>query len=241
MGTLGPENPGPFPLVRPFTAEFRFGWSEIEAADARARVSYPAGIMRVEVEGGTTGLARMLWQLDASHQAEIAPDGLRPVYFTQFERYTKKAVRTEAAFKEDGLWRLRQVTPDPKNVARWKRIKLKPIRDIVSAMFFIRSQELRDGDRVRLIAFPGDSPFLVEAEVLGRETVRVGGVPRNAIKLAFELQRIDTKHENQLEPHGKFRNGTVWLSDDENRLPLRAEVNIFVGYVFGELVSVKFD
>lgn len=238
---LQPATPGPFPPVRPFSGEFRFGWSGVEAARARAKISYSGNFMNVQVEGGTNGLARTMWQLDATHRAVIFRRDLRPVYFHQFEKYAKKTVETQAAFKPDGLWRKREVVPDPTNAARWKKVKAAPIYDIISAMFFIRSQPLRDGDEIGIAAYPGDSPFLVNVKVLGREEIKVSGVKRQAIKLDFRLQRIvrgDGGAEH-LEPHGKFRNGTVWLSEDENRIPLRAEVNIFVGYVFGELVDLK--
>ena len=238
---IGPETPGPFPLVRPFSGEFRFGWSDIEAASAKARLWYSGDEIIVEVEGGTNGLARTLWQLDARHRAVILKEGLKPVGFSQLEKYTKKRVRTEAVFKPDGLWRIRAVTPDPKNVARWKRIKVEPVRDIISAMLLIRSQILNNGDRIGVVAFPGDAPFLVEVTVAKREQIRISGELRKAIKLDFQIQRIDVKKKGRLVPHGKFRSGSVWISDDENRIPLRAEVDIFVGYVFGELESLRFD
>jgi Protein of unknown function (DUF3108) len=237
---IRPETPGPFPLVRPFSGEFRFGWSDIGAASARARLWYSGDRILVEIEGGTDGLARALWQLDAKHKAVILQEGLKPVRFEQFEKYANKRVRTEAVFKPDGLWRIRAVTPDPKNVARWKRVKVEPVRDIVSAMLFIRSQVLNDGDKIGVVAFPGDAPFLVEVTVARHEQIRVAGVPRKAIKLDFQIQRIETR-KHRLAPHGKFRSGSVWLSDDENRIPLRAEVNVFIGYVFGELESLHFD
>ena len=238
---IGPEIPGPFPLVRPFSGEFRFGWSDIEAASAKARLWYSGDEIIVEVEGGTNGLARTLWQLDARHRAVILKEGLKPVEFSQLEKYTKKRVRTEAVFKPDGLWRIRAVTPDPKNVARWKRIKVEPVRDIISAMLLIRSQILNNGDRIGVVAFPGDAPFLVEVTVAKREQIRIAGELRKAIKLDFQIQRIDVKKKGRLAPHGKFRSGSVWISDDENRIPLRAEVDIFIGYVFGELESLRFD
>ena len=195
----------------------------------------------VEVKGGTDGLARTLWQLDARHRATILTEGLKPVAFEQVERYAKKKVRTEAVFKPDGLWRIRAVTPDPNNVAKWKKIKVEPVRDIISAMLLIRSQVLNDGDKIGVVAFPGDAPFLVEVTVARHEQIRVGNSLRKAIKLDFQIQRIDTKNKGRLAPHGKFKNGTVWISDDENRVPLRAEVNIFIGYVFGELESIRFE
>ena len=238
---IGPENPGPFPPVRPFSGEFRFGWSDIEAASARARLWYSGDKIIVEVVGGTNGLARTLWQLDARHKAIILKEGLKPVAFEQLEKYTKKRVRTEAVFKPDGLWRIRAVPTDPKNVARWKRIKVEPVRDIVSAMLLIRSQALNNGDKIGVVAFPGDAPFLVEVTVAKREKIKIAGELRRAIKLDFQIQRIELKNKGRLAPHGKFRSGSVWISDDENRIPLRAEVYIFIGYVFGELENLRFD
>jgi len=44
-----------------------------------------------------------------------------------------------------------------------------------------------------------------------------------------------------LEPHRKFRRGTIWVSDDAERLLLRIEAQVFVGTVFAELQSVNFD
>lgn len=240
LARIGPETLGPFPLVRPFSGKFRFGWSEIGAASAEARVWYSGDKIVVEVKGGTNGLARTLWQLDARHKATILKEGLQPVAFEQVERYAKKRVRTEAVFKSDGLWRLRAVPSDPKNVPRWKKIKVEPIRDIVSAMLFIRSQPLNDGEKIGVVAFPGDAPFLVEATVVRHEQIRVGNKLRKVIKLDFQIQRIDLA-KRRLAPHGKFKNGTVWISDDENRVPLRADVNIFIGYVFGELENIQFQ
>jgi hypothetical protein len=48
---------------------------------------------------------------------------------------------------------------------------------------------------------------------------------------------VNTKKGNALEPHRKFRSGTLWLSNDPDRILLRAEVQVFVGYVFAELSS----
>ena len=163
----------------------------------------------VEVKGGTNGLARTLWQLDARHKATILKEGLQPVAFEQVERYAKKRVRTEAVFKPDGLWRLRAVTSDPKNVPRWKKIKVEPIRDIVSAMLFIRSQSLNDGEKVasslfRAIQFSG------RGHCRATRANKVGNKLRKAIKLDFQIQRIDLA-KRRLAPR-EIQERTVWIS-----------------------------
>src|SRR5262249_49150908 len=61
----------------------------------------------------------------------------------------------------------------------------------------------------------------------------------NAIKLDLQLKRIGKNLE--LQPHRKFRRGTIWVSDDPERLILRIEAQVFVGTVFAELQSVRFD
>jgi hypothetical protein len=212
----------------------------VEAARARASLTYDGDKVITHVTGGTRGLARTLWSLTARHHAETSLREFLPIAFSQSETYAKKKVLTEAVAKPDGLWFIRRVPTDPANRPRWKRLKVTPARDIVSGMLFMRSLPLRDGDRMGLIAFPGDSPFLCEVLVEKRETIKAGGQPVKAIKMSFQLQRIDTSRGNELVTHGKFRSGSVWVSDDENRIPLRAEVQIFVGYVYGELVSITY-
>lgn len=62
---MKPEAPGSFPQVRSFRGEFRFGWSNIPAATARAQIVSGDKTVRVSVKGGTTGMARLLWRIDA--------------------------------------------------------------------------------------------------------------------------------------------------------------------------------
>jgi hypothetical protein len=55
----------------------------------------------------------------------------------------------------------------------------------------------------------------------------------------LKLQRVNKK--NELEPHRKFKRATIWISDDNDRVLLRIESQIFVGAVIAELQSIRFD
>lgn len=236
--SLTPDHPGPIPQVRPFDAEFRFGWSNIiEAARAHTSLTYAGDEVMISARGGTSGPARILWQMDVTHEAHTRRAGLATIWVDQIEKYAKHTIITQIVSKPDAIWRLRQNGPVP---AKWKKIKISPLRDLFSGMLFIRSQRLDPGDEVSTIIFPGDAPFLVEMKVLGTESISIAGTSRDAIKLDIRLHRINLKKGGALEDHGKFRSGTVWLSNDADRIPLRAEVQIFIGYVFAELVSCKF-
>ena len=45
----------------------------------------------------------------------------------------------------------------------------------------------------------------------------------------------------QLKDHKLFKGGRGWLSDDDKRIPLRIEADIFIGYVFVELESMQME
>ena len=109
---------------------------------------------------------------------------------------------------------------------RWKPVKISPVRDLFAASLFIRSQSLAKGEKVRTLVFPGGSPFLVDIESLGPEKITIAGSPRDALRLDIKIQSVNTKKGNALEPHRKFRSGTLWLSNDADRKSLGLSVNV---------------
>ena len=239
QSTLTPDVAGSFPEIRPFQAEYRLGWAEISAAKALAAISYQGRNALLTSSGGTTGFARTLYQLDASLDARATRDGLQTIHSTQLEKYNTRTLSTLIEGKNGNLTSLREwIAPDSKP-SKWKPVKIAPIRDLFAASLFIRSQSLAKGEKVRTLVFPGGSPFLVDIESLGPDKIPIAGTPRDAIRLDIKIQSVNTKKGNKLEPHHKFRSGTLWLSNDPDRILLRAEVQVFVGYVFAELASFQ--
>lgn len=239
--SLSSDVAGPVPPLRPFEAGFRIGWSDIEAARANVKIGYRGENVRVVASGATTGLARLLWQLDATLEATSALPNYQTIYSIQQELYAKRSITIQIVSRPDGIWRLRENDPPGENPARWKNLKISPLRDLFSGTLFIRSKKLAPGETVSTIIYPGDEPFLVEMKSIGTEKITIAGSQRDAIKLELKIHRINMKKGETLETHEKFQNGTVWLSNDADRIPLRIEVNIFIGYVFAELDSITFQ
>ena len=237
QSTLAPDAPGPFPRIRPFQAEYRLGWAEIEAAKARAAISYDKGRTLFAGSGGTTGLARTLYQIDATLNAAADSSSLETIRSEQLEKYATRTLSTRIEGKNSSLTSLREWISPGSKPGRWKPVKISPVRDLFAASLFIRSQSLAKGEKVRTLVFPGGSPFLVDIESLGPEKITIANSPRDALRLDIKIQSVNTKKGNALEPHRKFRSGTLWLSNDADRILLRAEVQVFVGYVFAELSS----
>ncbi len=117
--------------------------------------------------------------------------------------------------------------------------RVENLYDLHSAFLYLRSQPLRDRSVYRVAVYPANSAYVATLTVVGREHVRVRAGNYNAIKVDLKLQRVNKK--NELEPHRKFKRATIWLSDDNDRVLLRIESQIFVGTVTAELQSVRFE
>jgi hypothetical protein len=240
-GEITEPGPRKFPSLPGLRMEFRFGWSNVlEAAEAKATIQKVHGKYRAQVRGGTKGLARMLWPLDASHSAILSVDPLRPGSTNQIERYRSRTIETQVRFDATGLKRLRK-TSDSRNADRWKRVNFAPIFDVIGGVLFVRSQPLNIGDTVGLVCFPGDSPYIAVVHVVKREKVRCMGRDWPALRLSLTVRKLEVKKKSPTNAvkYAKFRSGTFWVSDDALRIPLRAEVNVMVGFVYGELTDFK--
>ncbi len=236
--TLTRDPPGNFPAPRPVRTTYHFGWSGITAGKGDMHFSKVSGSRyQLEATGGTSGLARALWKLDATYRGFASADTLRPIGSTQVEAYRRKKITTELSFTDAGVTRIRTEVPGSKE--KPKTFNFPGLFDLHGAMLYLRSQPLTDHSVYRIVVYPATSAYLATVTVLGRERISVHAGSFNAIKFDVQLKRLGKDLE--LEPHRKFRRATVWVSDDENRIPLRIEAQIFVGTVFAELYALHFD
>ena len=219
-------------------SHYVFGWSGIEAAEAKTSLRRGAdGIWTGAVKGGTKGWARSLWKLDADYKTEVSENGWKSLRMKLAENYRSYRTEEKAEFLAGGVRSWRESTKSGAKKPKWKNFYVEGIRDIAGALLMARSQSLRDGDVIRLAVFPGEWMYLVTVRVEGRENLAWRGMRRPAIRASLGIESIEKDYS--LKPHKKFQSGTVWLSDDELRMPLRIEVKVFIGYVFAELTEAN--
>jgi hypothetical protein len=237
--TLSKDPAGNFPELRPLRASYRFGWSGFTAATGDVHFTKPSeNKFQLEGTGRTIGLVRALWKLDVNYQAAASADTLRPIETQQIENYRSKKIATHLTFTNNGVTRARTEGKGAAE-AKTRQFNFPDLFDLFSAMLYLRSQPLKDHSVYRVVVYPATNAYLATVTVIGREKISVHAESYSAIKLDLQLKRIG-KHR-ELEPHRKFRRATIWVSDDAERLPLRIEAQVFVGTVFAELQSVRFD
>jgi hypothetical protein len=233
------KGPGNFKAPPSMRLAYRFGWSGLQAAKAEIHLFSPTRTtFEIDAAGGTSGLPRALFKLDISHQATENKITLRPIHFSQEEKYRSETVKTDVDFGSDEVTGLREKIPGDR-APKPNIFKFSPVFDMATALLWVRRQPLADGETESIVVWASNAPYLAKVTVTGRETIKIDGQKRNAIKLDLRLFRIDKKM--QLKEHKLFKGGRGWLSDDDQRIPLRIEADIFIGYVFAELESVRLE
>jgi hypothetical protein len=189
--------------------------------------------------GRTIGLVRALWKLDVNYRAIANAQTLAPLEVQQTENYRSKQIITHLTFTDGGVTRSRTEGQGTAIETKTRQFALPNLFDLHSAALYLRSQPLGQGSVYRLAVYPTTNAYLATVTVTGREKISVRAGTYNAVRLDLQLKRIGKNLE--LQPHRKFRRGTIWVSDDPERLIVRIEAQIFVGTVFAELQSVRVD
>ena len=105
------------------------------------------------------------------------------------------------------------------------------VLDTLSAFYFLRNKELRVGKTETLHIYDSEKYVSVPIEVLRREKI-----------LLPNLKTIDTlvTHPVRKESGAAFsrtRDMQIWLTDDNKKVPVKAEISTSLGRVTAELVS----
>ena len=230
------KGPGDFAPPPPMHLAYRFGWDGIQAATADVRVTSPAkNTLQIDAKGGTSGLPRILFKLDVYHQATENASTLRPIHFVQEEKYRSETVKTSVDFEPTQVTGIREKIPGDQ-LPKPNTFRFSPVFDMATALLWVRSQPLRNGDTESMVVWASNAPYLATVKVIARDMIRIAGRDERAIKLELHIKKIDKTM--QLKEHKLFKGGRGWLSDDDRRIPLRIEADIFIGYVFAELESV---
>lgn len=111
----------------------------------------------------------------------------------------------------------------------------KNTQDILSSFYYLRNypniDKINTGEFVAIDMFFDDKTTKFRLKFIGRENIRTkfGDVSTMIFRPFVQSGRI-FKEEESL---------TIWISDDENKLPLRIKANLAVGSIKAELEGFK--
>ncbi len=237
---LSRVNSGPagnFPPPHSFTADYHITWSDVEAGQVEAECVSPVGGAEVHtiIKAASTGAARVLYKLDATATCVADRRTLRPVRFEQRQDAGGKHSDLRVDFNAAEAVR---TNLDPTKTIAPRHFPYPNLFDMQSALLYLRSLPLADGDEKTFPVMAANTPYLVTVKVLGRERVKTQAGEYPAVRCALSLEKINKLGE--LEAHKSFKSAEAWISDDANRLLLKVASEVFVGSVNLELTKVTF-
>jgi hypothetical protein len=105
------------------------------------------------------------------------------------------------------------------------------VQDVLSAFYFVRTQDLQVGKSILVDNHTDKKTYSLEVKVLRKEKVKVEAGEFNCFVIEPML-----KTPGIFEQKGKL---TVWLTDDETKMPVLMKSKVIIGSISTELVSYK--
>lgn len=185
---------------------------------------YPKHFL-VRSYGGSTGWAHALYPYQFNYTSFLHPKTLRPIMFVGTETGKNEVDALSYKFNSKGVTGTKKNTENGVTRTDTSHFPYAYSLDLFGGLLQVRSMPLQKGSTVVMPFHPIASPYLAKIRVLGREQ----HLGRACIKLNVALQKID---ENlSLKNYKKLKSATVWLSDDQWRVPIEINAKVFVGHV----------
>ncbi|TPV34707.1 DUF3108 domain-containing protein [Paucihalobacter ruber] len=111
----------------------------------------------------------------------------------------------------------------------------KDVQDMVSAFYYLRNnydtKSIKPGDEVKLNMFFDEENYEFKLKFLGRETIKTEfGKINTLIFRPYVMAGRVFKEQESL---------TLWVSEDENKIPLRIKADLAVGSLRADLEAFK--
>lgn len=183
-------------------------------------------------KGYTVGMSRFFFKVDDTYESYFDKITNKPYQFVRKideGGYTKNQ---EGFFNQEN----RQVlVKNYKNKTENTFVVTENVQDIISTFYFLRNHpnidKLKIGESVVVDMFFDDEVFKFKLKFVGREDIKTkfGIAPTMIFKPLVQSGRVFKEEESLM----------VWISDDENKIPLRIKASLMVGSIKADLDGFK--
>lgn len=181
---------------------------------------------KLVVDARTSGTFDIFYKIRDHYDSYIDKTTLTPYFYQENVR--------EASYKRQDKARFSQETRKVVSNRGTFTAPTDQTFDLVSAYYFARSLEIskmKIGDQFKLNYFLGDNIHQLEIKYVGKEVVdsKLGKIRCLKFSPSIDPGRIFRKDSNLY----------LWITDDGNRVPVKAQVEIIVGAVTMEIKSAE--
>jgi len=198
------------------------GYGEVEVKNSHIPIN-GRKVYHIDASGYSAGLFNIFFKVRDKFDSYIDKEFIAPHYFVRRTR--------EGGYKKNDEYHFNQL--DNYVMSRTDTVDTPPyIHDFISAIYYTRTFEsdtFKVGDRIPFTFFLDDSVYISSMLFEGRETIEIKLGTFRCLRLKPGMATGDIFSK-------KFPM-TVWVTDDENHIPVYAESAVVVGNVQMELVE----
>ena len=182
--------------------------------------------------GYTTGMTKLFFKVDDDYQSYIDKATSKPYQFIRKINEGGYTKNQEGFFNQD---KNTVLVKDYKNNTENTFPVSENVQDIVSSFYYLRNHpnidKLKIGESIIIDMFFDGEVVKFRLKYIGREllSTKFGKVNTMVFRPLVQSGRV-FKEEESL---------TVWISDDDNKMPLRIKASLAVGSLKADLESYK--
>jgi hypothetical protein len=189
-------------------------------------------IFRVIGKGYTTGMSRFFFKVNDTYESYIDKETGNPY------QYVRKIDEGGYTKNQEGFFNQAEnkiLVKDYKHNTEKTFAIPKNTQDILSSFYYLRNypniDKLKTGESVAIDMFFDEKTTKFRLKFIGREDIKTkfGVVSAMIFRPLVQTGRV-FKEEESL---------TIWISDDDNKLPIRIKANLLVGSIKADLDSYK--
>ena len=179
----------------------------------------------VRAQGGSSGWAKSLFPYQFHYLSFLNPKTLRPNKFLGTEKEGSKVTTLNYRFHSKGVSGTKKETENDETQTESSNFSYASSLGLFSGLLQIRSLPLKDNDELVMALHPVTIPYLTKIKIIGRE-VHLG---RECIKLSIGAEKIEA--DMSLKQEDDPKTASIWLSDDDWRIPIEMRGEMPIGPV----------
>lgn len=205
------------------------GYATLEVQDG---IIYNKKVYHVIGKGYTTGMSRLFFKVDDLYESYFDKVTGNPY------KYVRKIYEGGYIKNQEGLFNQasdRVLVKDYENKTERTFVIPNNTQDIVSTFYYLRNypniNKLKVGESVSIDMFFDEEIKKFKLKFIGREDIstKFGVIPTMIFRPLVQSGRVFKEQEAL----------TVWISDDDNKIPVRIQASLTVGSIKADLDSFK--
>lgn len=183
-------------------------------------------------KGYTTGMSKLFFKVEDNYESYFDKETGNPYQYVRKINEGGYTKNQEGFFNQS---RDKIVVKDYKNKNEKTFAVPDNIQDIISTFYYLRNHptidKLKVGESIAIDMFFDEETTKFKLKFMGREDIKTkfGTIPTMIFRPYVQAGRVFKEQESL----------TVWISDDDNKMPVRIKASLAVGSIKADLEEFK--